>query len=207
MPRVYLTKEFVESEGVELVVLHWTVAKIAAKPDWTKARSVALQAVKRDGKWIRQVMIDVDVEGDGPWSLHHFFEWVRFGVWQRGPAYFEDLAAVPIEYIDRSGEFTEATLVYNVGENGWTNTVSMMLDGALPPPMPGPEWPGELGESIVKQRRRMRAEELPAPRKFRASIVAPIGARVIYSIHLARRDGVNPMADTGRWVFRSEMVV
>lgn len=207
MAHFYLTKEFSELDGLQLCVVHWAVTPIGGKPQWRDARTLAMQAARRDGYWVRQGVLDLDLEGDGPWTLHHFFDWVRYGVCQTGPSYFEDIGALPIEYLDHSGEFTHATLVYNVGECGWTNVVPMELEGA-PAELPSaPEWPPELGRSISAQRRRARADGLALPLRFRASLVAPIGARVLYSIHLARSNGLNPMADSGRWVFRREITV
>ncbi len=207
MSQLYLIKEFSEMDGLELCVVHWTVTRIGAAPDWQNARALVLQPVERDGQSIRQGVLDLDLEGDGPWTMHHFFNWIRHGAWQSGAAYFEDLGALPIEYLDPSGEFSHATLVYNVGEHGWTNVAPMELEGAPKSPPPAPEWPEQPGHALSEQRTRVRAEELKLPLKFRGTIIAPVGARVFYSIHLARRNGLNPMADSGRWVYRREIVL
>jgi hypothetical protein len=207
MAQLYLSKEFSELDGLELCVIHWTVTRIGQPPDWRLARSLAMQAVKRDSDFIRQGTLDLDLEGDGPWTLHHFFEWVRYGAWQSGSSYFEDLGTLPIEYPDDSGEFSSATLVYNIGEHGWTNVVPMQLDGAPSEPPAAPQWPEEPGHSLSEQKLRAHADGLALPLRFRGTIIAPVGAHVFYSIHLARRSGLNPMADSGRWIYRREIVV
>ncbi len=207
MAQLYLTKEFAELDGLELCVVHWIVTRIGGKPDWRNASALAMQAVKRDNYWIRQGVLDLYLDGDGPWTLHHFFDWVRYGVCQCGPAYFEDIGALPIEYRDGSGEFSHATLVYNIGDIGWTNVVPMELEDAPTEPAAAPEWPEEPGHSLSERKLRAKADALDLPLKFRAPLLAPIGARVTYSIHLARRNGLNPMADSGRWVHRREIVV
>lgn len=207
MARLYLTKEFAELDGLELCVVHWCVTRIGEKPDWPNASALALQAIRRDNCWTRQGVLDLDLDGEGPWTLHHFFDWVRYGVCQSGPVYFEDIANLPIEYKDHSGEFSHATLVYNVGDAGWTNVVVMELDGAPKEPPAAPEWPEEPGHSLNERKLRAKADALKLPLTFRAPLLAPVGAHVTYSIHLARRNGLNPMADSGRWVYRQEITV
>jgi len=207
MQQLYLTKEFSELDGLDLAVVHWTVTRAGEDPHWRTARSLAMHAVKRDGYWIRRGVLDIELTGDAPWTLHHFFDWVRWGAFQSGPAYREDIGARPIEYLDRSGEFTHATLVYNVGEGNWTNIAAMRLEGAPEDPSPAPEWPEHKGGSLASQKRRASAATMALPLKFTGRLVAPVGARVSYSIHLSRRNGLNPMADSGRWVFRQEIVV
>ena len=207
MAQLYLTKEFTELDGLDLAVVHWTVTRTGAEPDWRAARALAMHAVRRDGYWIRNGVLDLELAGDGPWTLHHFFDWVRYGAFQSGPAYHEDIGARPIEYLDHSGEFTHATLVYNIGEGNWTNVAPMRLEGAPEDPPPAPEWPEQKGSSLIAQKRRAKAEALALPLKFSGRLLAPKGARVSYSIHLSRRNGLNPMADSGRWVLKREIVV
>jgi hypothetical protein len=152
-------------------------------------------------------VLDLQLEGNGPWTLHHFFEWVRHGVSHTGPAYFEDLGTIPVEYVDEHGEFTRAVMVYNIGEFGWTNVAPMELEGAPEELPPVPQWPEEPGRSIREQKLRLKADGVKAPRRFRGEIIAPLGARVIYSILVSRRDGLNPMADSGQWIYRNEIIV
>jgi hypothetical protein len=205
MSRLYLTKEFSELEGLELCVVHWSVTPIGRNPDWRDARTLVMQARDRGGA--RQGVLGLELEGNGPWTLHHFFEWVRYGVSHTGAAYFEDLGTIPIEYVDEHGDFTHAALVYNIGEFGWTNVAPMELEGAPEEPPPVPQWPERMGHSIEERKLRIHADGLMPPRRFRGEIIAPVGARVIYSIHVSRRNGLNPMADSGQWVYRNEIIV
>src|SRR5271157_201886 len=191
MAHLYLTKEFSELDGLELCVVHWTVTAITGRPDWRNARSLALQSVQRGNCRIREGAIDLDLDGDGPWTLHHFFEWVRYGAAQTGPTYLEDIGTLPIEYLDDSGEFTTATLVYNIGERGWTNLASMELQDAPHEPPVAPEWPEQPGHSLDEQKVRARADGIKLPLRFRGTVLAPVGANVLYSIHLSRRNGLN----------------
>lgn len=209
MRQLYLTKEFRELDGLDLVVVHWTVTREGADPDWSTAHSLAMLAVKRDGGWNRnrQGVLGVELPGEPPWTLHHFFDWIRYGVFQSGPAYREEIVARPIEYLDDSGEFTHATLVYNVGEGDWTNIAAMKLEGAPEDRPPAPEWPEPEGRSFAWRKLRARAEAMALPLKFTGKLIAPAGNKVSYSIHLSRRNGLNPMADRGRWVFRQEIMV
>ncbi len=207
MPQLYLIKEFSELDGLELCVVHWIVTPLGARPDWRNSSALPMQAVQRGDHWVRQGVLGLDLEGDGPWTLHHFFDWVRYGACQSGPSYFEDIGALPIEYLDESGEFTHGTLVYNIGENGWTNVAPMELDGAPEEPACAPQWPEQPGHSLRERKVRSAADRLTLPLKFRGTILAPIGASVFYSVHLARRNGLNPMADSGRWINRREIVV
>jgi hypothetical protein len=207
MSQVYLNKEFSELEGLELCTVHWTVTRIGGEPDWQHARALAMHTAQRDNNSIREGVLVLDLEGDGPWTLHHFFDWIRHGVWQSGPTYFEDIGALPIEYLDESGEFNDATLVYNIGAHGWTNVARMELEGAPQAPPAAPEWPEQPGHALSEQKARAHADAMKLPLKFRGTIIAPLGAHVVYSIHLARRNGLNPMADSGRWVNQQEIVM
>ncbi len=207
MARIYLTKEFSEFDGLELAIVHWTAGPRGSEPDWSRRKSLALQAFKQDHRWVRRGVLDIDLEGDGPWTLHHFFEWMRYGVSQTGPAYDEDLVAHQVDFEESSGEFSDALLVFNLGEDGWTNVVPMALDGAPGGAIASPEWPELPGTSRAARARRRAAAGLRPPLKFSGRVVGPAGARVIYSIHLARKQGLNPMADTGHWVMRSELVL
>lgn len=207
MARFYLTREFHEIDGLELVAAHWMVAAPGAAPDWSGARAVALQAFKTDSGWIRRGALDVDCEGNGPWVLHYFFDWVRRGVYQRGPAYVENVVAREVIHREPSTEYSHASLVYNLGDSGWTNVVPMVLEGAPLPSFPCPEFPEEPGTSLADRKLREAAARLTPPLKFKADVLGPSGAQVLYSIHLARKQGLNPMADRGKWIPRLELVL
>ena len=47
MSQLYLIKEFSEMDGLELCVVHWTVTRIGAAPDWQTARALVLQPANR----------------------------------------------------------------------------------------------------------------------------------------------------------------
>lgn len=207
MARVYLTKEFHESDGLELVSVHWLTAAPGAAPDWSKARSLVLQSMRHGDSWVRRGVLAVDCEGAGPWVLHHFFDWVRRGVLERGPAYSEDIVARLVVHEQPDTEYSHATLVYNLGECGWTNAMPMVLEGAPPAPSASPEWPEGHGTSGADRERREAALKLAPPLRFQAEVLGPVGARVLYSIYLAGRQGLNPMAERGRWLFRREFVI
>ena len=71
MSQLYLVKEFSEMDGLELCVVHWTVTRIGAAPDWQTARALVLHAIKRDGSSIRQGVLELDLATGDPvrWSL------------------------------------------------------------------------------------------------------------------------------------------
>jgi hypothetical protein len=207
MSRIYLTKEFSEIDGLELCVIHWTVSQIGSEPDWRTAQALPMQPAQRGDRRVREGVIGLDLAGEGPWTLHHFFDFVRYGVTQSGPTFFDDIGTIPLEYLDLSGEFTHATLVYNIGEHGWTNVAAMQLNGVSAEPPAAPEWPEPSGRLVCERMHRVHADGLKLPHKFRGLITAPLGERVGYSILLERRNGLNPMADSGQWVSRREIVV
>src|SRR6266852_6441683 len=101
MPIVYLNKGFLEIGGLELVTIHWIAHQPDLPPDWRSARSMVLQAAKTNGAAIRRATVPVEVSGEGPWTLHYFFEWVRRGVTQGSPAYFEQIVARPITHLEQ----------------------------------------------------------------------------------------------------------
>ena len=209
MARVFLNKDFNEVDGLDFVLCHWLITAPGAEPDWSAANLMALQALPVDhGGWIRRAALPLEVFGDGPWVLHYYFEWIRRGVSETGPAYFEDLIAREVTHNESNPDLTVATLVYNLGESGWTNAVPMVLDG-MPTPAPhlGPEWPEEPGNASLQRKYREHVDQAPMPHVFRAKVIGPSGAHVLYSVHLARRQGVNPLADTGHWVHRSELIL
>jgi hypothetical protein len=168
---------------------------------------MVLQAAKTNGAAIRRATVPVEVSGEGPWTLHYFFEWVRRGVTQGSPAYFEQIVARPITYQEHNPDYNCATLVYNIGDDGWTHAVPMSVEGAPEMPVAAPEWPEEEGRAIAQRKRRQQIDGLPLPHVFHAKVFGTVGARVFYSIHVWREQGVNPFADSGTWIPRREIIL
>ena len=216
----FLRKDWQDAEdGIEMVVLHWTVTRQEQQPNWKRAHAITVMnpqlgtypVVRSCQLWImppfpRTQLLAVNTEADLRFLLHSFCEVTQRGrVWSSEVA-VQEIRAETVTYSDTLGEFTYAILYYSL--EGFTpgNHVPMRIDGLpnryqRPPVLP--EHEASNKEYLLWAKRSRRIAELPLPHIFQGQIWGPVGARALYGIYVNRQQTYNPFAEGGLWLLQN----
>lgn len=217
-----LTKEWQDPEdGIETVLLYWTVTRLGEEPRWAGAHHVVMAVQpatypvrRRCALWVtppfpRTALFAVRPTAETAAFLVHFF----FTVVQRGrvwstEASSQEVRSAVVTHSDPSSECTQAFLHYSFDGLEHVHSVPMVLEGVSPraqllPLLP--EFPGGRGSAEVRKRQARwykLVASLPAPHVFHGRVWGPPGTRVRYAVYFSRQGAYNPFSESGFWLFK-----
>jgi len=214
----FLRKEWRDAEdGVEMVVLHWTVTRQGQQPNWKRIHATTVMnpqlgtypVMRSCQLWVmppfpRTQLLAMDAETP-QFLLHSFCEVTQRGrVWSTEVT-VQEIRAETVTYSDITGDYTHALLYYSLDYFTQGNRALMCVDG-LPPryqhPSILPEHEASHKEYRLQAKRSRLVAQLPLPRIFRGQIWGPVGARALYSVYLSQQWTYNPFAEGGGWLLQ-----
>jgi hypothetical protein len=215
----FLRKEWRDAEdGIEMVVLHWTVTRQEQQPNWKRAHATTVMnpqpgtypVIRSCQLWVlppfpRTQLLTINAETYSRFLLHSFCEVIQRGRAGNTEVTIQEIRAETVTYRDMTGDYTHALLYYSLDDLAQGNRTSMCVDG-LPtryqdPPVL-PEHTASHKEYRLQAKRSQLVAQLPLPRIFRGQIWGPVGARAFYSVYLSQRWTYNPFAESGLWLLQ-----
>lgn len=217
-----LTKDWQDPEdGIEAVLLYWTVTRQGEEPRWASARPVVMAAQpgtypvrRRCTLWVtppfgRRVLLPVRRTAETvAFLVHSFFSVVQRGRMWSTTVSSQEIRSAVVTHSDPSAECTQALLHYSFDGPEHVHTVPMVLEGVslraqLLPSLP--DCPNGGGSPAVRKRQARRDQlvaRLPAPHVFHGRLWGPAETRVRYVVYFCRQGAYNPFSENGFWLFR-----
>ncbi|MGH7962875.1 MAG: hypothetical protein ACRERD_13770, partial [Candidatus Binatia bacterium] len=196
----FLSKEWQDSEdGIEMVILRWTVSLPGRKPRWKRASQMAVMipqpatspVLRRCSMWVAPPFSPPRVDGESEKStegflLYYFFECIQRGRTWSTEVSSQEIRAVTLTHTDPSAECPEAFLYYSLDEFKNINRVPMLLEGLPANGQPLPVLPDGLlhkKDSLTQAHRYERIASLPLPHTFHAQLWGLKDTRALYAVY------------------------
>jgi hypothetical protein len=192
----YLRKDWEDdADGIDLVLLHYTVSLPGMPADWGQAHECRPLEdrgglPRRRAKVISLPTAVWDHRFDGwnhEYTLHHYFEVFQHGGQWTTQHYAEDIVSRELEFYDEAGLITNICVYWSVHD--W--------EAPTYSPMEEPRFPSDSEFASIRyyayqdkpryhESKYHMLREIPAPHRWRARMWAPRGSQVLQQYHIGR---------------------
>lgn len=188
----YLRKEWVDVEdGIETVLLHYTMAHLGQAPDWE--RKTETREMFPEWGWNRKrrskvIWLGRDLDGKEQYNLHYKFQVIGARP-RETEVYVEEIVADgSLTFVDHVGDYTNVCLYWSV--NGWgAYNYSTMFEAGVEydHPFSSLRFYRHAHDPEFLRGRYEMLRGMPLPHVFHGKVHAPRGSRVNFCFHIMRR--------------------